>query len=74
MSMKREDVRLNFPHGTAIADLFKSTFGRIKLLYVEENGQTIGKKSAEKGVKVSEIELYGNAFVQKKTRGKIINE
>jgi hypothetical protein len=65
MSVTREQVRAEFKHGTAIADLFKSAFGQIKLISITENGQTIGRKSAEKGVKLSEIEIYGDAFTAK---------
>lgn len=65
MSVTRDRVRSEFPHGTKIADAFKNGFGQIKLLYIEENGQTIGRKSTEKGVKISEIEIYGDAFTKK---------
>lgn len=65
MSVTRDDVRVNFPHGVKIADTFKSAFGQIKLLWIEENGQTIGRRSTEKGVKLSEIEIYGDAYTSK---------
>lgn len=65
MTVTRESVRETFSHGTAIADLFKSAFGQIKLLYIEENGKTIGRKSEGRGVKLSEIEIYGDAFTSK---------
>lgn len=65
MTTKREQVRENFPHGTAIADFFKSNFGPIRLNHIIEGDKEIGKPGP-RGVKVSEIELYGDAFVIKK--------
>ena len=64
LSVTRQQVRESFPHATAIADKFKSAFGQIKLISITENGQTIGRKSTEKGVKISEIEIYGDAFAR----------
>jgi len=57
----REQVRAMFPEVTAFADLIRKEFGNgVKMVYAEENGRCIGKRSVsdpENTVKVSEMEF-----------------
>ena len=59
--LKKEEFRALFPSVTEFADKCRAVFGDgVKLIYAEENGRCIGKRSVsdpENTVNVSEIEF-----------------
>lgn len=57
-----------FPEVAAVADVVRAEFGAgVKLIYAEENGRSIGKRSVtdpERTVKLSEMVLDSRPYVE----------
>lgn len=74
--MNKDDVRKHFPESVAFADLVRREFGAgVKLVYAEENGRCIGRKTVLGDVvRVSDMCLdsaqFADATERSKQRGK----
>lgn len=68
--MKKEEVRAMFPEAVRLADHMRSTLGDAfgKLVHLKEGDREMGEPGKH-GVKLSETELRGDAFVVKIKRG-----
>jgi hypothetical protein len=56
LSSNKEDNRNKFPEVAKIVDKFTEIFGKVKVIYAEEGGNTVGKK-AEDGIPADQIIL-----------------
>lgn len=67
-SVSREQVRALFPEVTAVAERVRAEFGNgVKLVYAEENGRCIGKRSVvdpDGVVKLSEMVLDSRPYAE----------
>ncbi|WP_396957714.1 hypothetical protein [Nitrosomonas sp.] len=65
--MNKDEIRRSFPQCIAFADECRRVFGDdVKLVYVEENGRSLGKRD-ERGVKTA---LSGDVSMAAKRTGK----